>query len=150
MKAGRWGPCELPWIHGQVDGTFPLQGCPARPRNAQALIPGCGGAAVPAGVPGWGGERRVELGLPLQVEGTCRLWGAERCLRPQLWLRVTSAPSGTAAYGWCTWARATRRNPGRRWRNIGAPRAGKTWASTEKVVAAQTFLTLSSSLRSAE
>lgn len=103
---------------------------------------------------GWGG--RVELGLPLQVERTGRLWGAERCLRPQLWLRVTPAPAA-GTYGLVHLGLGNAEKPGalmekhrcpQGWGNVGP--CGESCGRVGGSLEAQTFLTLSSSPRPAE
>lgn len=134
-------------VHNRT--SSPLQGgC------APALFRGVEGAAAPPGVPGWGEEWGIELEHPSPGGGHPRGSGRPEAAQTQtarLLLRVVPAPGVTAAGPG---------PPGQTWAPAGTwapPRTGKVWATAEKVVAAwekvvaaQTFLTLSSSLSAPE
>lgn len=88
-------------------------------------------------------EWKIELEPPLAgLRASSWLWETQR----NLWVVVT------AVYQWCSWARATWRSLGTG-RDLGVPQDWESLATEEKVVAAwerivaaQTFLTVSSSL----
>lgn len=100
---------------------------------------------------GWGSVYKI--GSLWQIESTLEALGSSEAPQAaRLWLRVTPAPAVTAVYQ-CAPGPGP---PGETWALMEtsvAPRAGKVLATAEKVVvawekvvAAQTFLTLSSSL----